>query len=293
MSLLSIYWNVSPIMFKLGGIEVRWYGVLFALAFVVSYILMKKVFTKEKVPPYYLDKLAIYIFIGVLVGARLGHCLFYEFSYYSHHIIEMILPIKQTPQGWHFIGYQGLASHGAAIGIFIAVYLYCRKTKISFMWLLDRLIIAVCFAGAAIRLGNLMNSEIYGVPTQMPWGFVFVRDGQSVACHPTQLYEAICYIILGLSLYFGFMKSNGKQRQGKMFGIFLIGLFLARFLIEFLKNPQEVWEQTLPLDMGQWLSVPFIIAGVIILVLSYKYQLGAKLELSKLIEKKDKKNNKK
>src|SRR5574344_995309 len=287
MSLLSIYWNVSPIMFKLGGIEVRWYGVLFALAFVVSYILMKKVFTKEKVPPYYLDKLAIYIFIGVLVGARLGHCLFYEFSYYSHHIIEMILPIKQTPQGWHFIGYQGLASHGAAIGIFIAVYLYCRKTKISFMWLLDRLMIAVCFAGASIRLGNLMNSEIYGQATSLAWGFVFVRDGQTVACHPTQLYEALSYIILGTCLYFMLMKKDKLPRQGFVFGLFLVCLFGARFFIEFLKNPQEIWEQTLPLDMGQWLSIPFIIAGIILMIVSKKKDIGKKLDINILTPKKE------
>lgn len=265
----------------------RWYGVLFALAFVVSYILMKKVFTKEKVPPYYLDKLAIYIFIGVLVGARLGHCLFYEFSYYSHHIIEMILPIKQTPQGWHFIGYQGLASHGAAIGIFIAVYLYCRKTKISFMWLLDRLMIAVCFAGASIRLGNLMNSEIYGQATSLAWGFVFVRDGQTVACHPTQLYEALSYIILGSCLYFMLMKKDKLPRQGFVFGLFLVCLFGARFFIEFLKNPQEIWEQTLPLDMGQWLSIPFIIAGIILMIVSKKKDIGKKLDINILTPKKE------
>lgn len=265
----------------------RWYGVLFALAFVVSYILMKKVFTKEKVPPYYLDKLAIYIFIGVLVGARLGHCLFYEFSYYSHHIIEMILPIKQTPQGWHFIGYQGLASHGAAIGIFIAVYLYCRKTKISFMWLLDRLMIAVCFAGASIRLGNLMNSEIYGQATSLAWGFVFVRDGQTVACHPTQLYEALSYIILGTCLYLMLMKKDKLPRQGFVFGLFLVCLFGARFFIEFLKNPQEIWEQTLPLDMGQWLSIPFIIAGIILMIVSKKKDIGKKLDINILTPKKE------
>lgn len=265
----------------------RWYGVLFALAFVVSYILMKKVFTKEKVPPYYLDKLAIYIFIGVLVGARLGHCLFYEFSYYSHHLIEMILPIKQTPQGWHFIGYQGLASHGAAIGIFIAVYLYCRKTKISFMWLLDRLMIAVCFAGASIRLGNLMNSEIYGQATSLAWGFVFVRDGQTIACHPTQLYEALSYIILGTCLYFMLMKKDKLPRQGFVFGLFLVCLFGARFFIEFLKNPQEIWEQTLPLDMGQWLSIPFIIAGIILMIVSKKKDIGKKLAINILTPKKE------
>lgn len=289
MTLASIFWNVSPIMFKLGGVEVRWYGVLFAFAFVISYILMKKIFEKERVTTYYLDKLALYLFIGVLVGARLGHCLFYEFGYYSHHIIEMFLPIKDTAQGWKFIGYQGLASHGSAIGILVAVYLYCRSTKMPFVWLIDRLVIAVCFAGASIRLGNLMNSEIYGVPTTLPWGFIFVRDNQTVACHPTQLYEALSYIILGTILYLNFMKRKTKQKPGVVFGYFLIALFGARFLIEFLKNPQEVWEQTLPLNMGQWLSLPFIIAGIILIIVAKRYTLEKDLDVTTLVNKSKKK----
>jgi phosphatidylglycerol---prolipoprotein diacylglyceryl transferase len=284
MNLLSIVWDVSPILVNIGSISVRWYGVLFALAFVISYVLMKKVFNKENVSVYFLDKLAIYIFAGVLIGARLGHCLFYEFSYYIANPIEMFLPIRNTPNGWEFIGYQGLASHGAAIGILIASYMYCRKTKVPFLWVIDRLVLAVCFAGASIRLGNLMNSEIYGVATSLPWGFIFVRDGQTIAHHPTQLYEALSYIILGTCLYLYFMKKQTPPRQGFIFGIFLIGLFLARFLIEFLKNNQESWEEAMTLNMGQWLSVPFILAGVIILLLSLKYQLGGKLDTSKLIQ---------
>jgi prolipoprotein diacylglyceryl transferase len=289
MNPLSIIWNVSPELFKIGSVSIRWYGILFAMAFVVSYLLMKKIFQKAGVGAYFLDKLTLYMFLGVLIGARLGHCIFYEPAYYFSHPIEMFLPINSDGQ---FIGYQGLASHGAAIGILIASWLYCRKTRIPFLWVIDRLVLAVCFAGASIRLGNLMNSEIYGTPTSLPWGFVFVRDGQSLPCHPTQLYEALAYIALGLALYFYSIRKirkNTPPAQGEVFGIFLIGLFLARFLIEFLKNPQEIWEQTLPLDMGQWLSLPFIAIGVVILILSHKHQLGSPLDIKKLRQKEDKK----
>lgn len=211
---LFVTWNVSPIIFKLGSVEIRWYGILFASAFIVSYILLRKLFQKDKLSVSYLDKLSVYVFVAVLVGARLGHCLFYDFSYYSHHIIEMFLPIKETANGWEFIGYQGLASHGGAIGILLAIWLYQKRTKLPYMWVLDRLVIAICFAGLAIRTGNLFNSEIYGIPTQMPWGFIFVRDGQSIPCHPTQLYEGLSYLIIGLILYVLLMKKSYKINQG-------------------------------------------------------------------------------
>ncbi|MDR0971222.1 MAG: prolipoprotein diacylglyceryl transferase [Bacteroidales bacterium] len=280
MNPLFITWNVSPVLFEIGSLSIRWYGILFAFAFVISYILLKKMFIKEKVSVYYLEKLTLYIFIGLIAGLRLGHCLFYEFDYYISHPIEMFLPIKETASGWKFIGYQGLASHGGAIGILIATFFYCRKTKIPYLWIIDRLVIAICFAGAAVRIGNLMNSEIYGVATTLPWGFIFVRDNQTIPCHPTQIYEALSYIILGIFLYSYIMKSKTAPKAGFIFGIFLIGLFTARFLIEFLKNNQEAWESTMPLNMGQLLSLPFIIAGIIILILSMKYQLGKNLNLS-------------
>ena len=279
---LFVTWDVSPIICKLGSIEIRWYGVLFAAAFVVSYLLLKRLFAKDNVPSSYLDKLAFYVFIAVLVGARLGHCLFYDFSYYSHHITEMFLPIKQTAESWKFIGYQGLASHGGAIGILIAVWLYQRNTRLPYMWILDRLVIAICFAGLAIRTGNLFNSEIYGVPTTMPWGFIFVRDYNNVPCHPTQLYEGLSYLIIGLILYFLLIRKGSKIHQGFIFSLFLILVFGMRFLIEFIKNDQEAWEENMLLDMGQILSVPFILAGGVLLYFSMKGDIGQKLDLKKL-----------
>ncbi len=280
---LSIVWNVSPTLFHLGNMEVRWYGILFACAFVICYLLLKRMFLEEKVDVLYLDKLTFYCFIAVLIGARLGHCLFYDFSYYSHHIIEMLLPIHETAEGWKFSGYQGLASHGGAIGIIIALILYSKKTQIPFMWVVERLVIAICFGGASIRLGNLMNSEIYGLPTSLPWGFVFVRDNQTIPCHPTQLYEALSYITIGVILYI--ILSKKKVHQGMIFGIFLTALFGVRFLLEFLKNNQESWENALPIDMGQILSIPFIVVGVVFIVLAWKKDLGKTLDIKLLTQK--------
>lgn len=277
---LFITWDVSPIICRLGGIEVRWYGLLFATAFVISYILLKKLYSKSNVPNVYLDKLALYVFFGVLIGARLGHCLFYEFGYYSHHIIEMFLPIQETADGWKFIGYQGLASHGGAIGILLVVWLYAWQTKIPFLWTIDRLVIAICFAGAAIRLGNLFNSEIYGHVTNMPWGFIFVRDYQILPAHPTQLYESLSYITIGLILYSLAKRKGEKLNQGYIFGLFLICLFGVRFLIEFLKNSQESWEDGMLLNMGQILSLPFIIAGIVLVIVARKKNIGRKLDVS-------------
>ena len=240
MNLLSITWDVSPIIFSIGSLSIRWYGVLFAFAFVIAYLLLKKMFAKENVPVYFLDKMTIYMFVGLLAGLRLGHCLFYEFSYYINNPIEMFLPIKETADGWKFIGYQGLASHGGAIGLLVATFFFCRNTKLPYLWVIDRLVIIIGFAGAAVRFGNLMNSEIYGVATSLPWGFIFVQDGQTLPMHPTQIYEALSYIALGTFLYLYFMKKKTPPRQGFIFGIFLIVLFVARFLIEFLKNNQSL-----------------------------------------------------
>ncbi len=285
MSLLSITWDVSPTLFHLGSMEIRWYGLLYASAFVVSYILLKRIFKKEGVDVAYLDKLTFYCFLAVIIGARLGHCLFYDFTYYSHHVVEMILPIRETADGWRFSGYQGLASHGGAIGIIIALIIYSRKTNIPFMWVVERLVIAICFAGTLIRLGNLMNSEIYGVPTNMPWGFVFVRDHQTIACHPTQLYEALSYFLIGVFLYSLLNSKNRKVHQGMIFGLFLALVFGVRFLLEFLKNNQESWEDALPINMGQILSLPFILAGIVLIVLSWKKDLGKIIDV-KLLKKK-------
>lgn len=278
----AIVWDFNPMLFGI----VRWYSLLFALAFVAGYILLQKaVFQKENLSTALLDKLSIYVFLGVLIGARLGHCLFYEPTYYLSsfsHFIEMLLPISQTPEGWKFTGYQGLASHGGAIGIIIAIYFYARKTKLTILWTLDRLVIVVALAGLFIRLGNLCNSEIYGVATNSNWGFIFVRNGETIAKHPTQLYEAISYFITFIILLFTYIKNNRKTIPGLLFSLFLILAFTSRLIIENWKEVQEAWEANMILNMGQILSIPFILIGIIILILSILGKTGKPLDTSKI-----------
>ncbi len=256
--LAFITWNIDPEIFKLGPFSVRYYGLMWALAFYVGYVIFNRFVKREHLPEGFLDSLLMYMIVGTVIGARLGHCLFYEPDYYLSHPIE-ILKI------WH----GGLASHGAAIGILIVLYLFARKQKVPMLYVIDRVVIAVAIGGAFIRLGNLMNSEIYGVETSLPWGFIFVRNGEVLPKHPTQLYEALSYTAIFFLLYWLYVKANGKLRNGFIFGIFLILLFGARFLIEYVKEPQVDFEKHMTLNMGQWLSIPFIIAGIGFLVYSY------------------------
>ena len=256
--LAFITWNIDPEIFKLGPLSVRYYGLMWALAFYVGYVIFNRFVKREHLPEGFLDSLLMYMIVGTVIGARLGHCLFYEPDYYLSHPIE-ILKI------WH----GGLASHGAAIGILIVLYLFARKQKVPMLYVIDRVVIAVAIGGAFIRLGNLMNSEIYGVETSLPWGFIFVRNGEVLPKHPTQLYEALSYTAIFFLLYWLYVKANGKLRNGFIFGIFLILLFGARFLIEYVKEPQVDFEKHMTLNMGQWLSIPFIIAGIGFLVYSY------------------------
>ncbi|MFZ4412426.1 MAG: prolipoprotein diacylglyceryl transferase [Bacteroidales bacterium] len=259
-----IQWNVKPEIFHIGGLSVRWYGLLFAMGFYVGYLIMEKFFKKEEIPLPILDKLAMYMIISTVIGARLGHCLFYESGYYLQNPIEIL-----------YIWHGGLASHGAAIGILFALFLFARKTKISYWWVLDRIVIVTALAGLFIRSGNLMNSEIYGHATNMPWGFIFVReDNLLLPRHPTQIYEALCYLLIAASLLWIYIKKQGKPLPGMIFGLFLIALFSVRFVIEFLKETQADFEKAMTLNMGQLLSIPFIIAGIFIFVLSIKNKLG-------------------
>ncbi len=255
MILSQITWDVSPIIFDLGPLQVRWYGLFFALAFIICYIVLERfVFKREGIKVELLDKLATYVIIGTVVGARLGHILFYEPGYYLSNPLK-ILAIWQG----------GLASHGAAIGILLAIYFFVRKTGKSYWWVIDRVVIVVAVAGFFIRMGNLMNSEIYGHVTSLPWGFIFVRDGQTEPRHPTQIYEGLSYLILFFALLSYYTKNYLTMRPGTIFGIFLIVLFGVRFLIEFLKEPQVDFETNMVLNMGQWLSIPFIIYGIYLL----------------------------
>jgi prolipoprotein diacylglyceryl transferase len=268
-SFLSINWNPDPEFISWGFLHIRYYGLLFVGAFIASYYVLLQVFKREKVPVILLEKLTINVAIATLIGARLGHCLFYEPAYFLTHPLEIILPVKFYPH-FMFTGYQGLASHGAAIGILIGIWYWCRKHKKNYLWVLDRIGIVVALSGMMIRLGNLMNSEIYGGETNLPWGFIFKRSGETLPHHPTQLYEALSYLLIFCLLFFLYRKKGEKLYRGFLFGLFLVLLFSARFCIEFIKNPQELFEVNMPLNMGQLLSLPFIITGIFLLWRSYR-----------------------
>lgn len=257
MIINAIVWNVNPEIIRIGNFAIRYYGVLFALGFILGYIIMGKIFKREKIPPKLLDTLTTYMVIGTVAGARLGHCLFYEPGYYLSHPIE-ILKIWEG----------GLASHGAAIGIIVALYFFARKTQKPWLWILDRIVIVVALAGFCIRIGNLMNSEIYGHETSLPWGFIFERNHEILPKHPTQIYEGLGYLIIFVILYFLYRQKSETLKQGFLFGLFLILLFGIRFIIEFIKEPQVEFESGMALNLGQILSIPLIITGIVLLIRS-------------------------
>lgn len=267
-----IVWDVKPQIADLGFIELRWYSLLFLLGFIIGYYILSKIFKKEGLPIELLDKLTFYVVISTIIGARLGHCLFYEPEIYLRHPLRMILPFEGTPgKDFHFTGYQGLASHGGAIGLLIGLYLYARKFKRPYLWILDRIAIVTALAAALIRLGNLFNSEIVGTPTDLPWGIKFVRLAppgtpleQITALHPAQLYESICYILIFIFLITLYFRKYPRLKQGIFIGLFFILVFTARFFIEFVKEDQVDFEAGMFLNMGQLLSIPFIITGIIL-----------------------------
>jgi len=265
-----IIWDVKPQIADLGFMELRWYSLLFLLGFIIGYYILSKIFKKEGLPIELLDKLTFYVVISTIIGARLGHCLFYEPEVYLRHPLRMILPFEGTPgKDFHFTGYQGLASHGGAIGLLIGLYLYARKFKRSYLWILDRLAIVTAQTAALIRLGNLFNSEIVGTPTNLPWGVKFVRLAprgipleQIIPLHPAQIYESICYLIIFIILITLYYRKYPNFKQGLFIGLFFILVFTARFFIEFIKDDQVDFEAGMFLNMGQLLSIPFIIAGI-------------------------------
>ena len=279
---LVIHWAADPVIFHIGSFGLRWYSLFFAVGFILAYFILLKMFRHEEVEPKYLDKLTITMFIALLVGLRFGHCIFYEWSYYKNHLLEIVLPFNL--ETGEFTGYQGLASHGGAIGILLGMWWYCHSTKMNAIWILDRLVIVIPLVGAFVRCGNLMNSEIYGVETSLPWGFIYERNHETVPKHPTQLYEALSYLIIFSSLLIYYVRKSGKIRPGMSFGIFLTALFGIRFLIEFIKNDQVDFEAGMALNMGQILSIPFILAGVVFIILSAKAKFSDKVFYKKLPE---------
>ncbi len=257
-----VVWNVSPELFSIGPITVRWYGLMFAIGFLVGYNLIERMFRHEGAPEKWGGMLLLWVVGATIIGARLGHVFFYEWAYYSQHPLEIV-------KFWE----GGLASHGGTIGIIIAIFFYSIfTTKRSPLWTFDRLVVPVAFVGGLIRIGNLMNSEIFGTATTLPWGFMFLRSREwhmmyeGLACHPTQIYEALCYFALFALLMWMYWKKNAEERPGLIFGVFLVGCFLPRFLIEFIKNDQVAFEADMALNMGQLLSIPFILLGIILIV---------------------------
>ena len=296
MLLNYITWNVDPVLVHLGSLQIRWYGLLWALGFLIGYFIMKRIYKREKMAEDSLDKLLIYMLVFTVVGARLGHCLFYEPDYYLSNPLKMLAV-------WE----GGLASHGGAIGILIGLWLYVRsynkskkeKTdlqRINYIWIMDRIVVAVCLVGALIRVGNVMNHEIYGTPTSLPWGFVFLRGAEQfcgtvdnytacnawdapcppsewLPCHPTGLYEAFfCLVAMGILLWMYYKRDLGHKQPGLMFGTFLLIIFGSRILIEFLKNVQVDFERDMTFDMGQWLSIPFVLLGIGMIVWSFVHR---------------------
>lgn len=256
-----ITWNVNPELVS-GFVTVRWYGLMFAIGFLVGYEIVARMFKHEGAPERWLGILLIYVVIATIVGARLGHVFFYEWDVYRADPIKIL-----------YIWEGGLASHGGTVAIIIAVILFSVfVTKKSPLWTFDRLVIAIALVGGLIRLGNLFNSEIFGTATDLPWGFMFVRsrewhelyEGQAV--HPTQIYEALCYFALFGLLMWMYWKKNAEERPGLILGVFFIGIFLPRFLIEFIKNDQVAREATMTLNIGQQLSIPFILLGVFLVI---------------------------
>lgn len=264
-----VTWTVNPNLFD-GFVTIRWYGLMFAIGFLVGYEIMTRIFKHEGLPEKWVGSMFLYVVIATIVGARLGHVFFYAWDDYKNHLVD----IFKVWEG-------GLASHGGTIGIILAMVLYSKfVVKKSALWSLDRLAVPVGFVAALIRLGNLFNHEIYGGPTQMPWGFCFVeniggfmRGAEpifTVPCHPTQLYEAAFYLVTFALCMWLYWRRNAQEREGLLLGVFLLGIFGSRFLVEYIKNVQEPWEIAMRanwgIDQGQLLSLPFIIAALWLII---------------------------
>lgn len=263
--LLYILWNPDLEIFRIGNFAIRWYSTCWLIGLALAYFIVKWLYKDQKVKDAYFDPLFMYCFLGILIGARLGHCLFYQPEYFLSswtHVVEMFLPIHQMADGsWKFTGYEGLASHGGTIGLMVALYLYYRKTGMNLWHVLDDIAIATPITACFIRLGNLMNSEIIGTPTNVPWAFIFERVDMTPR-HPGQLYEAIAYFFFFFVMLHFYKRTSKKVGTGFYFGLCLTLIFTFRFFIEYTKDIQVDFESGMIFNMGQLLSIPFIILGI-------------------------------
>ena len=283
--LAFIDWQPHIEAFQIGSFGVRWYALLWAIGLIAAYFIVKKLYKHQGISLDKFDPLFLYCFLGILIGARLGHCLFYEPEYYLgsvQGVIEMFLPVKILPDGsWKYHGYAGLASHGGAIGCLIGMLIYAKRNRVKFLTVLDNVCIATPMTACCIRLGNLMNSEIIGRPTDVPWAFLFhtndaMVNGVIVPRHPAQLYEAFAYLLIfALLVTVYWMRSrtsvrNARVGTGLYFGLCLTLIFTFRFFIEFIKKEQVDFEKGMMLDMGQLLSIPFVLVGLYFVIRSIR-----------------------
>ncbi len=263
---LYTVWNPNVEMMRIFGFPVRYYSLMWVIGLVAAYFLVRRFYRDRKISDEKFEPLFLYCFLGILIGARLGHCIFYEPSYYFasfRNFIEMLLPVRFMPDGgMKLVGYSGLASHGGTIGIFLGILLYCRKYKISLLECVDMVAVATPVTSAFIRLGNLMNSEIVGKPTGTDHGFVFAQLGEDFPRHPAQLYEAIAYLVIFVIIYMIYRKRKDMVGTGFYFGFCLASIFVFRFFIEFCKEVQVDFENGMALDMGQILSIPIALVGL-------------------------------
>ena len=269
MNLMTILWDWNPVLVRLGSFDIRWYGLMWAIAILAAERICAYMFKREGLPQRTVESGFMWIVLGTFIGARVGHCLFYEPDVYLAEPWRIITDIRQG----------GMASHGATIGILLGIWGFTRTNRLPFIWGIDRIAIVAPLSGALIRLGNLFNSEIIGYPTDMPWGFQFplCYEDRAIqlladvpARHPAQLYEALCYFLtFGILFWLYLRKDLGRRRPGLLFGVAMLGIFLTRFFIEFLKERQEAFEDGWALDMGQLLSVPFVLFGIFMIVRAF------------------------
>ncbi len=266
-----IEWAPNEIIFYLGPIAIRWYSLMFLLAFYIGFQILKKIYIKEKKNVALLDPFLIHMVLGTIIGARLGEVFFYNWEYFQNNLLEIFLPIKLNDSGIDFVGFRGLSSHGATVGIIISIIIYKIRYKYdSVLWIFDRLVIAVALGGMFVRVGNFFNSEIVGKFTNSDFGVVFLNRGDSLPRHPAQLYEAFGYLILFVTLVIIYNKSKLSFNKGFIFGYFLTTLFIIRFVVEYVKESQGGIENTLGIiSTGQWLSIPFIITGILLMINSF------------------------
>ena len=298
MILNYITWDVDPILIHFGDGGIRWYGLLWAVGLYLCWIVNERMYKRENCPKEWADQLFFWMAAGVIIGARIGHCWFYEWHDVTLPTMKaycQYMGISTDPVqifGWT-INYRnpyiehpfkllkiwegGLSSHGGAFGLLTAAWLLNKKVfskepkfHTSLLWIMDRLVVGVCVTATLIRLGNLMNSEIYGTPTDLPWGFIFVRDGQTEPCHPTQIYEMLYCIVGFMVTWLMYWKGKAYKREGLLLGVFLEIIFFTRFMLEFIKNDQELFEAGHVLNMGQVLSLPFVIWGIYLIIRAYK-----------------------